>query len=40
LRTIRSRRTAWLAARLQSLTESQLEAVSAAVEPLAALIER
>jgi DNA-binding MarR family transcriptional regulator len=39
LRSVRSRRTAWLAARLERLSPEQLEAVDAAVEPLLALIE-
>jgi DNA-binding MarR family transcriptional regulator len=39
LRSVRSRRTAWLAARLERLSPEQLDAVDAAVEPLLALIE-
>ncbi len=39
LRSVKSRRTAWLAARLERLSPEQLEAVDAAVEPLLALIE-
>lgn len=39
LRLVRSRRTAWLAARLRRLDPRQLEAVDAAIEPLAALLE-
>jgi DNA-binding MarR family transcriptional regulator len=39
LRRVRSRRTAWLASRLGALTPAELAAVSAAVEPLARLIE-
>jgi DNA-binding MarR family transcriptional regulator len=39
LRLVRSRRTAWLAARLKGLDPEQLEALDAAVEPLAALLE-
>ena len=39
LRSVRSRRTAWLAARLEGLSPDELEAVDAAVEPLARLVE-
>ena len=39
LRLVRSRRTAWLASRLKQLGPGQLEAVEAAIEPLAALLE-
>jgi DNA-binding MarR family transcriptional regulator len=39
LRSVRSRRTAWLAARLQGLSPDELEAVDAAVEPLTRLLE-
>jgi DNA-binding MarR family transcriptional regulator len=39
LRSVKSRRSAWLAARLERLSPEQLEAVDAAVEPLLALIE-
>jgi DNA-binding MarR family transcriptional regulator len=39
LRRVRSRRTAWLASRLGSLTPAELAAVGAAVEPLARLLE-
>jgi DNA-binding MarR family transcriptional regulator len=39
LRSVRSRRTAWLAARLERLSPEELDAVDAAVEPLLALIE-
>jgi DNA-binding MarR family transcriptional regulator len=39
LRLVKSRRTAWLAARLKQLDEQQLELLDAAVEPLAALLE-
>ena len=39
LRSVRSRRTAWLAARLKGLAPEELEAVDAAVEPLARLLE-
>jgi DNA-binding MarR family transcriptional regulator len=38
LRGVRSRRTAWLAARLQQLTPEELRAVEEALEPLAALL--
>jgi len=40
LRAVRSRRTAWLASRLESLSLEQREAIAAAVEPLAALVTR
>ena len=39
LRRVRSRRTAWLASRLGTLTPAELAAVGAAVEPLARLLE-
>jgi DNA-binding MarR family transcriptional regulator len=39
LRRVRSRRTAWLASRLSSLSPDELAAVGAAVEPLARLLE-
>jgi DNA-binding MarR family transcriptional regulator len=39
LRSVKSRRTAWLAARLEQLTPEELEALDAAVEPLLALLE-
>jgi DNA-binding MarR family transcriptional regulator len=39
LRSVRSRRTAWLAARLERLSPEELDAVDAAVEPLLTLIE-
>ena len=39
LRRVRSRRTAWLASRLSSLTLEELAAVGAAAEPLARLLE-
>jgi DNA-binding MarR family transcriptional regulator len=39
LRSVKSKRTAWLAARLRRLDEEQLEAVDAAIEPLAYLLE-
>jgi DNA-binding MarR family transcriptional regulator len=38
LRSVKSKRTAWLAARLRTLSASELEAVDAAVEPLAHLL--
>jgi DNA-binding MarR family transcriptional regulator len=38
LRKVRSRRTAWLAQRLGELTEDELLAIEAAVEPLTRLI--
>jgi DNA-binding MarR family transcriptional regulator len=40
LNAVRSRRTAWLATRLQMLSPDQLEAVDAAIGPLSALLER
>jgi DNA-binding MarR family transcriptional regulator len=40
LLTVRKRRTAWLATRLQTLSPDQLEAVDAAIGPLSALLER
>jgi DNA-binding MarR family transcriptional regulator len=39
LRSVKSRRTAWLAARLEGLTPEELEAVDKAVEPLLSLLE-
>jgi len=39
LRRVRSRRTAWLATRLNALTHDELAAVEAAAEPLARLLE-
>jgi DNA-binding MarR family transcriptional regulator len=39
LRRVRSRRTAWLASRLSSLSPAELEAVGGAAEPLARLLE-
>ncbi len=39
LRRVRSRRTAWLASRLGSLSPEELAAVGAAAEPLARLLE-
>jgi DNA-binding MarR family transcriptional regulator len=38
LRSVRSRRTAWLASRLRGLSAEELEAVDAAVEPLTRLV--
>jgi DNA-binding MarR family transcriptional regulator len=39
LRSVTSRRTAWLAARLRRLDDEQLEAIEAAIEPLSLLLE-
>ena len=39
LRLVRSRRTAWLATRLKRLEPEQLDALDAAIEPLAALLQ-
>jgi DNA-binding MarR family transcriptional regulator len=39
LRSVKSKRTAWLSARLQQLEAEQLEALDAAIEPLAHLLE-
>ena len=39
LRSVKSRRTAWLAARLQQLSPEEVAALDAAVEPMLALIE-
>jgi DNA-binding MarR family transcriptional regulator len=39
LRAVRTRRTAWLAARLKRLPPEQLAAVVEAIEPLTALLE-
>jgi DNA-binding MarR family transcriptional regulator len=39
LRSVRSKRTAWLAARLRGLGPDELEAIDAAIEPLARLLE-
>jgi DNA-binding MarR family transcriptional regulator len=39
LRSVKSRRTAWLASRLQRLDPESLEALDAAVEPLLELLE-
>jgi DNA-binding MarR family transcriptional regulator len=38
LRSVRSRRTAWLAERLRELSDAELAAIDAAVEPLGRLI--
>jgi DNA-binding MarR family transcriptional regulator len=38
LRSVRSKRTAWLAARLRTLNDHQLAALDAAIEPLTALL--
>jgi DNA-binding MarR family transcriptional regulator len=40
LRSVRRKRTAWLAERLNELTPDEREAIEAAVEPLARLLER
>jgi DNA-binding MarR family transcriptional regulator len=39
LRSVKNRRTAWLAARLRGLEPDELEAIDGAVEPLARLLE-
>jgi DNA-binding MarR family transcriptional regulator len=39
LRSVKSKRTAWLSARLRQLDADQLEALDAAIEPLAHLLE-
>jgi DNA-binding MarR family transcriptional regulator len=39
LRSVKSRRTAWLASRLRGLSDDQLAAVDAAIEPLQELID-
>jgi DNA-binding MarR family transcriptional regulator len=39
LRSVKSKRTAWLAARLRQLDPEELEAVDAAIEPLMHLVE-
>src|ERR1700675_152180 len=38
LRSVKSKRTAWLAARLSDLDRGELEAIDAAIEPLAHLL--
>ncbi|HEX6540881.1 MAG TPA: MarR family transcriptional regulator, partial [Ktedonobacterales bacterium] len=40
LKTLRERRTAWLAARLEMLSPEDLAAVEAAIEPLSRLVEQ
>ncbi|MDQ3823864.1 MAG: MarR family transcriptional regulator [Actinomycetota bacterium] len=40
MRSVRSRRTAWLAERLRGLSPAELAAVDAAIEPLARLVDR
>ena len=40
LETLRARRTAWLAARLETLAPQELAAVAAAIEPLGRLVRR
>lgn len=39
LRSVKSRRTAWLASRLRGLSEAELAAVDAAIQPLEELID-
>ena len=39
LRSVKSKRTAWLSARLRQLAPEELEAIDAAIEPLAHLLE-
>ena len=39
LRSVKSKRTAWLSARLGTLDDEQLEALDAAIEPLSLLLE-
>jgi DNA-binding MarR family transcriptional regulator len=39
LRAVKRRRTAWLGSRLERLSSEELEAVDAAIEPLASLLE-
>src|SRR5919206_1384268 len=39
LRSVKSRRTAWLASRLRGLSDNQLAALDAAIEPLQELID-
>src|SRR5882672_4450082 len=39
LRSVKSKRTAWLSARLRELNPDELEAIDAAIEPLAHLLE-
>ena len=40
LRSVKSKRTAWLAARLRGLSPDELAAVDSAIEPLARLLEK
>src|ERR671935_603629 len=40
LRSVKSKRTAWLSARLRQLGPHELEAIDAAIEPLAHLLEQ
>lgn len=40
LGTLRARRTAWLAARLETLTPDELEAIADAIEPLGRVVRR
>jgi DNA-binding MarR family transcriptional regulator len=40
LRSVKSKRTAWLSARLRQLDSEELEAIDAAIEPLAHLLEQ
>ncbi len=40
LRSVRKKRTAWLAERLEGLSEDERAAIDAAIEPLARLLER
>src|SRR6266542_6792832 len=40
LRSVKSKRTAWLADRLRQLDAEELEAIAAAIEPLAHLLEQ
>jgi DNA-binding MarR family transcriptional regulator len=39
LRSVRSRRTAWLAARLRELEPAEIDAIDAAIEPLTLLLD-
>ncbi len=39
LRTVRRKRTVWLAERLEKLSDEEREAVEAAIEPLARLLD-
>ena len=39
LRSVKSKRTAWLSARLRQLSEDEIEAIDAAIEPLAHLLD-